>query len=166
MKLTILHGEKHEPWAACINPERVDGARPAQEEVAGHRGTLLYVGPEELLVEEPFDLVRDELEEAWEARRGSKPLDELLEQLRPLTQFLPMAIGMAVGALQKKAQATVPESPVPPAPGVDDDAQEEDPQRGPLEAVQGLEVTCPNCKGVFAPARLCPGCGCVLVGEG
>lgn len=188
MRLTVLQGAELTKVPAVINPARIDGARPFEKANGEVLGTILEVGPEEVLVAEDYATVAEALEDAWEDL-GMAYTNRLWQPLEPFLQLLPMALPFVLQQVQGFARDHgmpvpggfgIPRPPMPDGPGpvpVPDPvgfnpeslnpvvAETSNPPRDVVEG-EVATVTCRNCRGVFCPSHLCPGCGAVLVGKG
>lgn len=154
-----LHSAKAEAKGEelVINPRAVEGASVHAD------GTLVYLGAEELVVQEPYALVAQQLEDAWEAVERNKVLDAVLEKLEPLVPLLPAIVAqMVVKAKGGPAPAPTPPAPAPVQPS---DVKTSTPPDVVIARDAPMEQ-CRNCQGRFPAQAKCPGCGATLVGAG
>lgn len=183
MRFTVLLDDGNEKLQASINPARIDGARPWRTGEGTYHGTLLEIGPDEVHVEEPWEQVLQDLEDAWEDE-GMVKTNRMWEPLTPFMQLLPLILPFILSTVQEFARERgfpvpggfgIPRPPMPDGPGpipmpssVCEDPPAPETSNPPRDVLEGevATVTCRNCGGVFAPAHLCPGCGAVLVGKG
>lgn len=175
MNVTVLQGAEKTPVRGIINPERVDGARPHRD-----GGTLLEIGPDEVLVAEEFDDVAQELEEAWDSRGWPADAEAILEALRPVIPFLQLAVPFALAKISSQfglpagpaaALSIFPGAPMPDGPGPVPTGRPEDNGEGhegtPAEGCEAaakdlageVDGFCWNCKAPRPAGFACGQCG-------